>query len=378
MQRSNAPSQQQQYPNWVFTVQYGLADKDQPTLDQAEALVQNLQSRATYLIYGKELAPTTGQPHLQGYLQLKKPARRTELVKLIPCFWEPARASDDDNYDYCSKSQDIVEFGERREVNPGRREQNRWETNWGYARRGEFSLLDPQIALQHWSNIRAIAKDFMEMPDGIDAPCGVWIYGEAGVGKSFMAREKYPDFYSKMCNKWWDGYKQEPNVIIDDFDKGHAVLGHHLKIWADSYPFIAEIKGGGIAIRPKTIVVTSQYSIEEIWADAETRDAIKRRFKVIRLGVPSDAPRNLRAAFNAPATPEIINETPVQAVRTIPRPPTQVIDLTQDEQATQPLPESSDEEEESVPPTPMQTPIGIQRARSHWLQAQANKRSKSH
>lgn len=187
MQRSNAPSQQQQYPNWVFTLHYGLADKAQPSLDQATAFVESLQSRATYFIYGKELAPTTGQPHLQGYVQFKKPARRTELVKLIPCFWDPARASDDDNYDYCSKSQDIVEFGERREVNPGRREQNRWETNWGYARRGEFSLLDPQIALQHWSNIRAIAKDFMEMPDGIDAPCGVWIYGEADASACSMA-----------------------------------------------------------------------------------------------------------------------------------------------------------------------------------------------
>jgi len=90
-----------------------------------------------------------------------------------------------------------------------------------------------------------------------------------------------PDAYMKLPNKWWDGYQQQEYVIIDDFDKNHAVLGYHLKIWADRYAFSAEVKGSTIMIRPRNIIVTSNYHPKDIWGESpNTLGPILRRFRV--------------------------------------------------------------------------------------------------
>lgn len=108
-----------------------------------------------------------------------------------------------------------------------------------------------------------------------------WHYGPTGTGKSSTVRKENPIFYHKIPNKWWDGYKDQEVVIIDDFGEEHSCLGYHLKIWADHYPFTAEVKGTTISLRPSKIIVTSNYHPSQIWAKQEQLQPILRRFKMI-------------------------------------------------------------------------------------------------
>lgn len=152
------------------------------------------------------------------------------------------------------------------------------------AKSGQLTTLleeHPEHAIRHYSTFKHIARDFMQKPNDLLDTCGIWIWGPPGVGKSHFAREVYSDIYNKMCNKWWDGYQAQKSVLIDDLDLSHKCLGHHLKIWADKYSFLAESKGHAMNIRPDRIIVTSNYKPDQIFEDPALLDAIKRRFYFI-------------------------------------------------------------------------------------------------
>ena len=117
----------------------------------------------------------------------------------------------------------------------------------------------------------------------LDEYSAYWYVGPPGTGKSRSARHQYPDLYNKLINKWWDGYDNEEVVLLDDFSKSNTMTGDSLKNWADHYPFRAECKGSSMMIRPKVIIVTSNYEIQDLWPDDPVLvAALVRRYKIVR------------------------------------------------------------------------------------------------
>jgi len=275
---------------WVYTLN-AEKNKDgtwEPWTDaNTKWIPENL---ITYHVFGKEIAPDTNRPHLQGFVVFKN---RTSLSQLKTfnkrVHWEvKAKAS---SYlqasDYCKKDGDYTEIGQLPEnsqaVNRGgAATKERYDELWNKAKSGEIETIDKDLLVKHYHTVKRIRQDYQPKSKDLENVCGEWIVGAPNTGKSYTARAENKDqYFVKPCNKWWDGYQGEAVVILDDFEMDHRCLGHYLKIWADRYAFPAEMKGTTVNLRPQKIVVTSNYTIGQIFGGLpDMISALERRYKV--------------------------------------------------------------------------------------------------
>lgn len=118
----------------------------------------------------------------------------------------------------------------------------------------------------------------------------VWIHGPPGCGKSHAARITLPNqlqlrpVIKNSIDAWWPSNCVESDVVIIedvDFSFDKKVGLENFKIWGDKYSFNAPFKGGNALISPALLIVTSNYSLEELIesrnADVRLCEAITRR-----------------------------------------------------------------------------------------------------
>lgn len=328
---------------WVYTFNYGGRKPDgtlQPVRDAVDRFTEYVGTKADYHVAGFESAPTTGQLHLQGYFQLGNRARISELKRwpeATTVHFQPARADHEANRVYClglkPPKQPAVEFieeGEARELEPAKAEKKRWADALDTIKRGKFEELDPQIQICHGKACDYLIDKYR--PEPVDLPPGdhrnIWVWGPTGTGKSrearvFLRREYPGGFYTKLHNKWYDHYVDGQPVLIDDLglDVGKC-LRDYLKSWGDMYVFNGERKGGVRTYRPPILYVTSNYHPWEIFGGTKDYEPIMRRFNVVFRGNPGDVEPQMG--------PDLIVFPEGADPRSIPAPPTNVVDLTED------------------------------------------------
>jgi len=246
-------------------------------------LVDNVQCK--YIAYGREVAPSTGTPHLQGYISFETAKSVSAARSLLPgCHVVAMAGSIAQNEDYCSKSGQLVERGEKpiSNDNKGRAEKLRWQRARDLAKSGNLDEIDADIYIRCYSTLKSIAKDHQSKPPPVEVKC-FWIYGSTGTGKSHCVENAFPDCYKKSMDdlKWFDGYDNEDVVYLEDIDVYQIKWGGLLKRLADKWPMQASIKGSMKYIRPKTVIVTSNYTPDQIWSDPQTLEPLMRRFKVL-------------------------------------------------------------------------------------------------
>lgn len=270
--------------NWVFTI-------NNPT-DADDRELEEVKSVLDYLVYAPEVGEE-GTPHYQGYLVTKSNCRMSFLKKrLTRAHFETRKAPNHKiAADYCKGlcekkgnvlNEKTVEWGEYKEPKDGGKAQREeWETARQLAKQGRFDEIPAYIYCRSHAAFQKIFLDSQPKVDSIDTLDFHLYWGLPGVGKSLRARAENPDHYIKPINKWWDGYSGQECVIIDDMEKEHAgFMLHFLKLWCDHYPFVAETKGGSKFIRPKKIIITSNYCLMELYPNPVERAPLERRIQV--------------------------------------------------------------------------------------------------
>lgn len=243
------------------------------------------QVECQYLVYGKEVGTAGGTPHLQGYIHFctEKTLRGCKLQLGPRYHLEPRHGTISQAIAYCKKDGDYHERGQVSARATPTGKDAMWTEIIRLAEAGKVQELKeafPRQFLQHYKTLLSI-RAYNSKP--LQGPLRhEWWYGPTGTGKSMKIWADYPEHFAKPLNKWWDGYAGQDVVAIEEWEPKNECTASKLKIWADRYPFPAEIKGGTLQrIRPTKIIVTSNYTIKECFPRTEDHLPLQRRFKEV-------------------------------------------------------------------------------------------------
>jgi len=237
------------------------------------------------MLFAKEIAPTTGTPHLQGYCELSKQTSFGTLIQDLPrgIHIEPRRGKQEEAIAYIKTPKDkpipsndnLYEVGEPRtqgtDVGPSAIEVARELLRVQSPIDPDTHTLGVIKAYERLQRYWPVSRD----PDN-DELSRIWYYGPGGSGKTASAFHYTRNCRTYKCdliNKgWFDGYDNHEAVIIDDFnpdptDKEQFKL---LLSLLDKYPLRVNVKGASVNWNPKKIAITSQKPPWEYYGDPMT------------------------------------------------------------------------------------------------------------
>lgn len=239
-----------------------------------------------YIKGQKEQGGTTGLIHWQILAQTSK---KVTLAQLKRCFVpqahvELSRSSAADAYVWKEDTRIEGSQFEMGEKPLNRSSKEDWEKIFESAKQGKLHEIPADVKIRHYSALKRIRVDFMEnIPrDNVQVR---FLTGPTGTGKTRLAwDEAGTSAYIKNPNtKWWDGYRGQQNVIIDEFT-GRIDISY-LLTWFDNYPCMVEVKGFTVPLAATNFWVTSNLSLEDCYKEAneEQLKALKRRLRVVHV-----------------------------------------------------------------------------------------------
>lgn len=263
-----------------------------------EFLVDNakLNKVVVYLVYQLERAPTTNALHYQGYISFSKSIQMPRVKKILlsdKVHLEISKGTPEQNKVYCTKDDTRFkgpwEYGKLPERNQGHR------SDLDQFKDGiQIGLTDKDLADINFESWCRYNKSFDRYRLAITSKRDwvmrvYWIYGPAGKGKSKMAYEMagQDSYWKDNSNKWFDGYKFEECVVIDDYRNNGKIEFNFLLRLLDRYPMTVETKGSSLPFLSKKIIITSPHD-PTFTAGEDSAQLLRRITEVINIEKTAD------------------------------------------------------------------------------------------
>lgn len=252
--------------------------------DDEYSRIISLSDEYLYAIVAREVCPSTGTQHLQGFINFKKKRRFNNIKQFIGhrLHLEEAKGDDHDNFLYCSKGGDFVQFGELSKRGKRSDLAGLCADLRAGATEAEIVVKHTQQYIRYGRNIRMAVGVLGGVTQRSWRTSLVVHWGVSGSGKSqraaYYGRKLCGGVYYKVAGKWWDGYCGQNVVIMDDFCSDMCSFTEMLRI-ADCYPHQVEVKGGFVNFIAKWIFVTLNQNLFQSWGNLtfEQRNALRRR-----------------------------------------------------------------------------------------------------
>jgi hypothetical protein len=238
---------------------------------------QGLLSFVKYMVYGREVCPQTGTPHLQMFFIVKSLMNiKGFQKKLSEAFGfestvavKIADSNIQECIKYCTKDGDVVHFGEKPKGKGCRTDLEAVaELIESNASLYEIAKQCPTQFIQYSTGISKLIQFTMKPRDFKTEV--YWCYGTTGTGKSRWCMEQMDreNFYSKNSqNKWWDGYYGQVDVLIDDFRPNKELNFGYMLNLMDRYPMLIEAKGSTIHFVSHRIFITAPLTPRELFME---------------------------------------------------------------------------------------------------------------
>lgn len=219
----------------------------------------------SYIVFGYEIAPVTGTPHLQGYIHFENPRSLSAVIKQFKgAHISIPNGPPDAQRKYCTKDGQFYERGTlpMSQVEKGKAGKQAWEEIKALAIAGDIESIPAAYYIPFYRTLKQIADDHYkpdvdfditylylwqtELISKLDMKPDprkiMWYWSDqGGVGKSTFARYLVKHYDATLLNnaKSQDiayALPREPKVIV--FDLSRTMEGHI------NYDIMEQIKNG--------------------------------------------------------------------------------------------------------------------------------------